>query len=352
MKMEFGVALGSNLKMEDIAGHARTAEENGFTHLGFVDQPLQDRDAWVSMTVAALNTKHILIGQSVTDPFTYHPLVIANATASVNELSGGRAFVGIGAGGAGAKAVFKPVPLKELREAVDFIQKYSAGEEAEFKGVWAHRGAESKLHSVWSNERLPVYWAAAGLKSVELAGEIADGVIIPGANPEMVRTRLALIEKGAMRAGRDPSKIDVRVNTSIFVADSKEAAHSEVASFAATFSNGHYRWSQRNPELARCLERASPGILEEFKRIHEAYDVYQHERPGAPHADLVSQRVVDFFHLTGKPEDICEGIHVLQQLRRDSGLCVTCIEAAVYTVTDQIGVMKEMGSQILPYFRE
>ena len=118
MKMEFGVALGSNLKMQDIADYAITAEENGFTHLGFCRPAgTGSVDAWVSMTVAALNTKHILIGQSVTDPFTYHPLVIANATASVNELSGGRAFVGIGAGDAGAKGVFKPVGLKELRRS-------------------------------------------------------------------------------------------------------------------------------------------------------------------------------------------------------------------------------------------
>ena len=82
---------------------------------------------------------------------------------------------------------------------------------AEFKGVSAHRGAKSKLQSVWCNERLPVYWASDGLKSVELAGAIADGIIIPGANPEMVRARLDLIEKGALRAGRDPSTIDVRV---------------------------------------------------------------------------------------------------------------------------------------------
>ena len=64
MTMEFGIALGSNLRMEDIADYARTAEDSGFTHLGFVDQPLQDRDAWVSMTVAALNTRHIHVGQS------------------------------------------------------------------------------------------------------------------------------------------------------------------------------------------------------------------------------------------------------------------------------------------------
>jgi hypothetical protein len=48
-----------------------------------------------------------------------------------------------------------------------------------------------------------------------------------------------------------------------------------------------------------------------------------------------------------KVEDI-----VLQQLRRDSGLRVTCIEAAVYTITDQKGTMREIGSQILPHFDE
>ena len=66
----------------------------------------------------------------------------------------------------------------------------------------------------------------------------------------------------------------------------------------------------------------------------------------------MTQEIVDFFHLTGKPEDIREGIHVLQQLRRDSGLRVTCIEAAVYTLTDPKGMMKEMGRQILPHFND
>ena len=115
-------------------------------------------------------------------------MVIANSTASVNELSNGRAFVGIGAGGAGAKAIFKPTPLKELQEAVEFIQKFTAGEEAEFKGVWAHRGAVSKIHSVWIRKRIPVYWAVNGLRSAELAGEIADGVIISSGHPELVET--------------------------------------------------------------------------------------------------------------------------------------------------------------------
>ncbi len=352
MKMTFGVSLGSNLTMDDIAGHSRVAEESGFTHLGFVDQPFHDRDPWVNMTVAALNTSRILIGQTVTDPFTHHPLVIANATASVNELSGGRAFVGIGAGGAGAKATFKPVSMQELKEAVQFIQKVTAGEEADFKGVWASRVSTTKMHSVWMKKGIPVYWAANGLKSSELAGEVADGVLISGGHPELVNLRLQYIERGALRAGRDPSEIDIWMRTMIYIAESKEAARPEVAAYTATQANALYKFALRNPEVARLLEKVEPGIIDELRQVYDAYQHYEHERTGASHSGVVTQRVIDFFNLTGNAEDICEGVSGFQELRGDDGAHIGTLGLAMYTIDDQKGMMRKIGSQIVPLFRD
>lgn len=107
MRMNFTVGMGRNLRSDEVADHARVAEEWGLSHMAYVDQPNLSRDMYVSLTVAALNTHRIRIGQGVTDPFTFHPSVIANATATLNELTGGRAFLGLGAGGRFGK-VMKP----------------------------------------------------------------------------------------------------------------------------------------------------------------------------------------------------------------------------------------------------
>jgi len=96
MEMRFVVGMGFVLGMHDVADYARCAEESGFSHPAFVDTPAAARDVHVMMAVAAEHTSHILIGQGGTDSCTIHPLVVANATASIDELSGGRAFVGIG----------------------------------------------------------------------------------------------------------------------------------------------------------------------------------------------------------------------------------------------------------------
>lgn len=342
MKMKFAAAIGTNLRMDEVADHARVAEESGYSHIAYVDQPNMNPDAFVMMTVAALSTHRIHIGQGVTDPSTYRPWVIANATASVNELSGGRAFIGIGAGGPWGK-IMKPIPQRQFREAVLFIRKYLAGEEAEFQGV--------KMHSAWIPRPVPIYMAASGPRACEQSGELGDGVILSiGINPTILKWRMEYVEKGALKAGRDPSKLDIWIQTMIYVADSKEAARREVAAYVATQANGAY-WLLRQrhkPEiedLCQRLEREHPGIIGEFKKIYDGYDYYQHERTGAPQGKLVTQRVIDFFHLTGTPEDICEQIYKVGQ----TGVKTIC--AALYTIIDKKSMMREIGDRIMPHFR-
>ncbi len=340
MKMDFSVGLGRGDKAEEIADLAKTAEECGFSQMTFVDQPTLDRDLHVMMTLAALNTRRIKIGHGVTDPFTFHPSVIANATATIHELSGGRAFIGIGAGGPFGK-VMKPRPLSELREAVLFLKKYTSGEEAEFKG--------SKMHSEWVRGQIPVYIACThGSKSLEMAGELGDGVIMGDSHPQIVRWRMEQIARGAERAGRDPSKIDVWVRTEILVAKSKKEAHREVSSYAATWARARY-WSlqRKTPEAAELAERmetVEPGILDELKKIHDAWTPSQHEVLDAPVSRLVSQRLVDFNYLTGTPDDICERIPQLGKLG------VTNMSTVTFTIVDKKGMMREISNRIMPHF--
>ena len=342
MKLDFSVGMGRNLRIDEVAGHARVAEDSGFKQVTFVDQQNLSRDVWAMMTIAAVSTNRILIGQGVTQPFTFHPSVIANATATVDELSGGRIFLGIGAGGNALRSMgIRPRSIEEYRDAVLFIREYMKGEEAE------HNGA--RMHSEWVRRPVPIYMAASGPRSLRLAGEIADGAIFLGSNPEFIRWQKSYVEEGAIRAGRDPSELDYWARTCIYVAPTKEAARREVASYAASAAANRYWYLQRRTrgiqELGEIIEKAEPGLIDEFKRVRDNWNEDYHESTDAPHAQFVTQRIIDFFHIVGPPDDLCERIHQLGQIG------ITNISTTVFTIIDKKGMMREIASSIMPHFR-
>ena len=214
------------------------------------------------------------------------------------------------------------------------------GETATFKNA--------NMNSEWIKKRVPIYIGVVGPKSLQTAGELADGVIFSGLHPEMVKWNIEQVHKGAERAGRDPSEIELWNRTLIYVADRKEDAHREVASYAGTGLMAKYQVLIRDtPEvidLRNRLEKVQPGLLDEIFQLAKVWNNYDHEKTDALHSKAVNQRMVDFMHLTGKPDDICEQIEMLGELG------VTNISTTVFTIIDKKGMMKEIGSQIIPRF--
>ncbi len=343
MKLDFSVGLGRNEPLDEIGEYARIAEESGFSHVTWVDVPFLSPDVHVMMTLAALNTKHIKIGHGVINPSTYHPMVIANGTASIDTISGGRAFVGLGAG-VDFGDVYKPASLKDVRDAVTFIRKFTSGEVAEWKGA--------RMHSEWIRKPMPIFMASEGPKMLELAGEVADGVISMGADPEFVKWKMGLVAKGAHKAGRDPAEIEYWVRTMIYVTDSKEDAKLELSPYPIAYGLIHKLLDGSNPgshELPIILERSQPGTVEELiadsKQVRAVWDPYGVERLDAPWADRVTPRLIDFFHMRGKPEDIC------QQIEQLGKLGVKNISPVMFTIIDKKGMMREIGSKIISQFQ-
>src|SRR5512139_2931545 len=96
-----GARFGIVLLPESLVGWGslcRDVEEHGFDLLGIADSQSVFRELYVALTVAALNTSRIRLGPLVTNPLTRHPVVTASAISSVDELSGGRALLGLGSG--------------------------------------------------------------------------------------------------------------------------------------------------------------------------------------------------------------------------------------------------------------
>ncbi len=340
--MDFSVGLGRNERIDEIAGLSRAAEDAGFSHISFIDSQNLSRDVYAMMSIAVVNTHRIKIGHGVTNPFTRHPAVTANATATLDELSGGRAFLGIGVGSSSVRTMnMGPRSQMEFRQCVEFIRKYMSGEEAEWQNA--------TMHSEWIRRPVPIYMGATGPKACELAGEIADGIMHSGIHPEMYKWQMEQIERGAEKAGRSLEAIDTWVRCMMFISSTKEAARREGASQAATAAVAKYRMLLQNSphtsELRRRLEKVEPGLLDDFRRIHDVWEAYQHERIDAPHAAAVTQRVIDCFMFTGTPDDICEHVLKLKKLGLKN------VSLTVYTNIDKKGVILEVGSKIIRNLR-
>jgi 5,10-methylenetetrahydromethanopterin reductase len=233
--------------------------------------------------------------------------------------------------------------MQEYRETVEFIKRYLAGEEAEFQG--------DRMHSGWIKRPVPIYMAATGPASCQLAGELADGVIIGfGVHPEVVKWRLEHVARGADKAGRDPATIDTWARTMIVIAESREAARREASAYASNAAWMTFRLqTPAVDELRRRLARVMPDLDEliaDSRNADAVYNEYFQERIDSPHSKEVTQRLVDYLHLTGTPEDICERI---QQLRE---LGIKNISATVFTAVDRQGLMRNIASTIMPRFQD
>jgi 5,10-methylenetetrahydromethanopterin reductase len=178
----------------------------------------------------------VLLGPGVTNPYSRHAALIATAIATLDELSGGRARLGLGAGGTNHRAlgVRREAPAAALREAVAVVRGLLAGERVTIDGRVVHAHG-ARLDFAPSRADIPVFIGARGPKVLELAGEVADGVIVGN-----IATRagwsyaLGRIEQGARRAGRDADSLDVCAWLYTCVADDARAAADAIAPMVGT----------------------------------------------------------------------------------------------------------------------
>ncbi len=161
-----------------VAARAQLLEQLDYDQLWMADERLM-RNVYACLTVAALETSHIGLGTAVTNPYTRSPALTAAAIATVDEASGGRTILGLGAGGGiGQYGIDRAHPAVALRETVEIVRRLTARERVSFEGkVFSMREAELNFLPL---RTIPIYLAARGPRILELAGEIADGVIIGG----------------------------------------------------------------------------------------------------------------------------------------------------------------------------
>jgi 5,10-methylenetetrahydromethanopterin reductase len=202
MSIKSGVALQPVDPPETFEHMVDEIEGMGFEELWLTDSSLHARYVHVYLTLAARRTRNIQLGTAVTNPVSRHPAVTATAFATMNELAGGRAVMGIGAGDRPLLSLgMKPAKLARLEGSIEAIRALWTGEHIDYQGegfslVDAHMREPGPTS-------MPVYVSASGPKTLELAGRVADGVILlAGLHPDGLQWAIDHIDRGVSAAGR------------------------------------------------------------------------------------------------------------------------------------------------------
>ena len=198
----FGVVLQA-VDPPDVFGEMVTElERRGYGHLWLTDSSLHARDCYSYLTLAAARSTRLVLGTAVTNPATRHPAITAAAAATIDEISGGRMVLGIGAGDRPLLALgLRPSPLAELEAAVSGVRRLWRGESVDLEAVgFSLRGAHLRFPA---RAEIPIYISASGPRTLERAGQIADGVILlVGLFPEGLNWAVEKVQRGADLAGR------------------------------------------------------------------------------------------------------------------------------------------------------
>ena len=203
----------------EVAAFIGQCEEAGFDGVGILDSQMLERDVFVSMALAVQATSRIRVASAVINPVTRHLSVLASAAKTVAELAPDRVEFWIGRGFSSVQTIgVKPASPRQLRQSVLTLKRLLAGEEVSFNGATSRMRHGDK-------EVPPIYIAATGPRAIEVAGEVADGVLLQvGIHPMAVEVARQHLEAGAKRAGRNPNDVEmVLCATTIINDDQREA---------------------------------------------------------------------------------------------------------------------------------
>lgn len=226
--VEFGIEFVPRDLYWKTTFYAIQAEKIGFDYLWVTDH-FNNRNVYVSLSIASAYTEKIKFGPGVTNPYFIHPVVTAQSIATLEEIAPHRVVCGLGAGD---KTTLQMVnleqrkPLQTIRECVQIIREITAGKTAEMNGE-IFKVTDAKLNFKIPSF-IPIFIGAQGPKMLALAAEIGDGVLINASHHKDVENAMEFIDRGVKRADKTIDDLNIGVYTSFSVASSYDKAFKAV----------------------------------------------------------------------------------------------------------------------------
>jgi F420-dependent oxidoreductase-like protein len=252
-----------------IVALARAAEDVGFDSVWASE--LYSFDAFTTLTQIALATTRIKVGTNIANIYARTPAMLASTAASLDQMSGGRLILGVGASGPqvieGWHGLPYDRPLQRTRETIDIVRKVLRGERLTYEGELFRLTQGLKLINKPLRADVPIYVAAIGPRNIELTGEVADGWL-----PTFFSTNHAdsvfrpHLEAGFARAGRSADGFEVAPFASAFAGDVQVGL--DMARFLVGFYIGGMGSREKN-FYNRLVQRY--GYVEEARRIQDLF---------------------------------------------------------------------------------
>jgi 5,10-methylenetetrahydromethanopterin reductase len=297
------------------------------------------RDPYATLALLARDTRQARLGPLVTNALTRHPAVTANAILTIQELSGGRAVLALGTGDSAVRRVgTRPLRLEDLEPAVTSVRTLLGG------GELACGGGRFGIRFA-GGAAPPVYVAATGLRALEVAGRVADGVIVNvGRHPAVLDAARDRIRAGALAAGRKPEDVHLIVFFFCAVGPDGRAARARLTPSVSWF------W-QRFPALcarAGLSVGADAGELARFEGDYARYDLVHSDAwdQAMRDAAFLASAYVDAFAIGGTAGE------VVAQLRAVRALGVEHVVIRPPSHEDWRPTVRAFGREVIPALRE
>jgi 5,10-methylenetetrahydromethanopterin reductase len=344
--MSFGTGMAPVDPVRKIATQvAKLAEDLGYDWYGCADQRSGgEHDAYVILTAAALNTEKINIGPIITDPYVRHPALTARAIASIDELTNGRAFWTLGVGGSefDKLGIKRRAPNRALREAFLIGKKLFSGDIVNFKGK-IFKCVEHRLN--WERgwkprprPDIPIFIASRSPMNLQLAGEIADGIVIASyAAEENIKYALELVKKGALRSNRKLKDLKIVSWLYTSISDNRKKALNSVKPFTvgAMFNTApemYEKFGINDKVVEYFLECRKKGQRPDMKIID----------------DIMSYDDLSKFSMAGTPKDCIRKVEQIRELGIDT-IWIRPFDAPRSSINVE-NVIKPFGEKVIPKF--
>jgi len=292
-----GIELTPEIPVREVAGLAARAEDAGFDTV-FASAHYNNRDPFQALALAAEATESVRLGPGVANPYETHPVALASRAATLDELSGGRAVFGIGAGDASTLrnlGVERDRPLRRVLESFKVAQQLWDGERVEHDGTFVARDAGLNFEP----GRIPVYVGAQGPHMLRMAAKHADGALVNASHPDDFAWARDRLDEGLGERPDERGAFEAVAFASVSVATDGEAARAAA-----------------RPPVAFIAAGAAPPVLDRHGVSHErAERVGEHIEAGEFDAafDAVSERMLDAFCVAGTPGEVGERLDRIRE---------------------------------------
>jgi 5,10-methylenetetrahydromethanopterin reductase len=349
--MKFSYVMLPDYPLEESLRAIKLADELGFYACYAADETWH-KDLWLLFAAAARDTKSIRLGPSLSGVVLREPTLIAQAAATLDELTGGRAEVVLGSGNFGLLAQYDmdwktTKPLSRVKEGIHVMRTLLDEGTITFEGeFFSYKGLFTFARPV--QDHLPVKMGSMrGPKSFDVAGEFSDGC-----HHALSYTRGAYeyaaehFRAGAERAGKNPDDMDFAAWVVTAVgrdsAAAKQAARSMVGIYASSMPHEQLERNGVDPEsLGPIIEAIGAGDL-------------------AKGVELTSPELAEKLSIAGTPEEVTEkirseiegtGVNHFIAAITDASLVKAFTGQTVEGVATTEEQLRLLAEEVMPHFK-